>query len=148
MKWCHGHRPKVMKRSFREFHLHNLPIRGVVAALLRYMGRNPEYPRLLLQQLTSGPMPDLVVQRTIRGSLTMLRSLVEEGQRDGSIRPGDPTLMAVSLMSQPAHMSIVMRPLRLIMQIPDDPEALLERMAVHAADFAVRALEAQKETGT
>jgi AcrR family transcriptional regulator len=121
-------------------------IRGVVAALLRHMGRHPEYPRLMLQQLSSTGLPHPVVRRTISGSLGLLRSLVEEGQRDGAIRPGDPTLMAVSLMSQPVHMSVVARPLQEIAGIPGEADALIDRMAEHAADFAVRALEAREET--
>ena len=120
-------------------------IRGVVAALLRHMGRTPAYPRLMLQQLSSHDLPHPVVQRTIREGLGMLRGLVEEGQRDGTIRAGDSTLMAVSLISQPVHMSIVARPLRTVAGLAEDPEALIDRMAVHAADFAVRALAAGEE---
>ena len=122
-------------------------IHAVVAALLLHMGQNPAYPRLVLQQLTSGPMPHPVVQQTMKAGLTMLRSLVEEGQRDGTIRPGDSTFMAVSLLSQPVHMSIVIRPLREILELGDDHSALLERMAAHAAEFAVRALEVREEVG-
>ncbi len=120
-------------------------IRGVVAALLRHMGRNPAYPRLMLQQLSTQDVPHPVVQRTMRQGLGMLQGLVEEGQRDGTIRPGDSRLMAVSLMSQPVHMSIVARPLRIVAGLDEEPEALIDRMAEHAADFAVRAMEAGEE---
>jgi hypothetical protein len=99
----------------------------------------------MLQQLSTHDLPHPVVQGTMRRALGMLRGLVEEGQRDGTIRPGDPTLMAVSLISQPVHMSIVARPLRKVVGLTEDAESLIERMAVHAADFAVRALEAGEE---
>jgi AcrR family transcriptional regulator len=120
-------------------------IREVVAALVLYMGRNPEQPRLMLQEITSVPLLDPVVQRAMRENLGMLQSLVKEGQADGSIRPGDPLLMSLSLISQPVHMSVILHPLRSVLDLQEEPEDLLERMASHAADFAVRALEARKE---
>ena len=121
-------------------------IRRVVAALVRYMGSNPDYPRLLLQQIVASPLPHPVVQSAVRENLLMLQRLVEEGQADGSIREGDPLLMALSLISQPAHMSVVLRPVRHIMEIPEEAEAFLDRLSTHAADFAVRALEAREES--
>jgi AcrR family transcriptional regulator len=120
-------------------------IHRAVEGLLRYLGRNPERPRLLLQEISTSPLPDPLVQRTMKSNLLLLRSLVEEGQRDGSIREGDPLLLALSLLSQPAHMSVVLRPLHRMMRFQEDEGVLLDRLAPHAADFAVRALEVRRE---
>jgi AcrR family transcriptional regulator len=114
----------------------------VVRSMVVHMGQNPGNPRLMLQQLTGSPLPHPAVQSLMKSNLQRLQALIEEGQADGSIRPGDSLLMAVSLLSQPAHMSIVLRPVQSIMDVDEDESQFLARMADHAAEFAVRALEA------
>ena len=66
--------------------------------------------------------------RTILGAVS---GIIAEGQADGSIRAGDPVLMALSLVAQPVYLMLVQAPARhaLGMDLPTD------RLAAHARAF-------------
>lgn len=58
-------------------------------------------PSMMLRELaTDRPLPPPLVQMMQRNMATMA-GLIREGQRDGSIRDGDPGLLALSVMAQP-----------------------------------------------
>jgi len=94
----------------------------VVRAMFQYLQGNPAVPRLLTQQLASiRPLPRPALD-TLRANIGLMASLIAEGQQDGSIRPGDPTLMALSIGSQPIFLNLVRQALREGVEIDqDDP---------------------------
>lgn len=101
-------------------------IEGVVRAFFGYLEENPALPQLMMQQLASSrPMPEAAL-RTLRGNLEILSSLIREGQEDGSIRGGDPRLMALSIGAQPIWLTMARR-------------ALQEGAAIDQADRETRA---------
>jgi AcrR family transcriptional regulator len=72
-------------------------IRGALAHLLD----NPGPPIVLLRELASDrPLPPPIAA-LMRRNLGAVAALIAEGQRDGSIRAGDPALLAITVMSQP-----------------------------------------------
>jgi AcrR family transcriptional regulator len=104
----------------------------VVALFFDYLRERPELPQLMLQETVAGRTPPLGALELLRQVLAALAVLIAEGQAAGRMRAGDPRLLAVSVMSQPLHLSLVSR---LAMEVdPHDPEsrsALLE----HARGF-------------
>lgn len=87
-------------------------IERVVRALFGYLERRPEFPRLLAHHLAgSRPMPDSG-RRTMRANIGLLSLLIAEGQRDGSIREGDPFLLALSVGAQPMFLALMKQALR------------------------------------
>jgi hypothetical protein len=48
----------------------------------------------------------------MRGNLGLLSQLIAEGQQEGSIRSGDPFLMALSVGAQPLFLSLMQQALR------------------------------------
>ncbi len=62
----------------------------VVRAFFSYLDENPDaIPLMMGVMLSSRPLPD-VVARTIAANVHTVSSLIGEGQRDGSVRSGDP----------------------------------------------------------
>lgn len=102
-------------------------LEAVVRAFFAFLYESPDLPRLMLQQLTaSRPMSEKVL-RIMRGNIRLIASLIEEGQRDGSIRAGDPQLMALSIGSQPIWLSLARRQLQAGVAIDqDDPQTRAE----------------------
>jgi AcrR family transcriptional regulator len=83
-----------------------------VHALFQYLRDHPTLPRLITQRLAS-QLPLLEsVRRTMAGNVGHIAALIAEGQQDGTIRDGDPRLMALSIGSQPLFLSLVGRALR------------------------------------
>lgn len=82
-------------------------IDAVIRAYFDYLAENPDLPRLMLQELTSGRTPPPPALEMVRHVLGTLAGLFAEGQRDGSIRPGHPVLLATSVVSQPIYLHLV-----------------------------------------
>jgi AcrR family transcriptional regulator len=120
-------------------------VEALVEALLVHLADTPELPRLMLHELAGGGPPAQAVQVLIQENVRMLAGLIREGQAEGSIRSGDPVLMAMSLVSQPVHLATALRPARVVLGMEESPEDLKNRMARHAAEFARRAVEARED---
>ncbi|MGH7668651.1 MAG: TetR/AcrR family transcriptional regulator [Gemmatimonadaceae bacterium] len=72
-------------------------VRGAMAHLLD----NPGPPIVLLRELASArPLPPPMAA-LMRRNLGAVSSVIVEGQKDGTIRAGDPMMLAVTVMSQP-----------------------------------------------
>src|SRR5262245_45243700 len=70
----------------------------IVRAFFEKFVDHPEMPSLLLRELASGrPLPP-PVQRVVQRNLGSILQVVTEGQRDGTIRAGDPVLLTMSVV--------------------------------------------------
>jgi AcrR family transcriptional regulator len=86
-------------------------IESLVRTFFNHLCENSDLPSLILHELSlSGPVPPPLreVMGRIFGTVTRM---VEEGQRDGTVVRGDPTLLAVSIMSLPAYIMLMRVPL-------------------------------------
>jgi AcrR family transcriptional regulator len=107
----------------------------VVRTFFSYFAEHPEVPRLMLQALASREGPPPTIALHLQPMLGALAELVSEGQRDGSIRPGDPRLLAIAIVSNPLHLNIVRAPLQKVMHIDMDDAAVRERLIENAVQF-------------
>jgi AcrR family transcriptional regulator len=83
-----------------------------VRELFEHLRDHPDLPRFMVQQLASArPMPQTVVD-TLGANHAALVGMIAEGQRDGSVRQGDPRLLALSIVAQPIWMAVVRRALQ------------------------------------
>jgi AcrR family transcriptional regulator len=85
-------------------------IEAAVRAFFEHLRASPEMPRLMLQEVSAGRPPPQAVADIMRATLTLLADLVRMGQKDGSIRSGDPILMSLCTIAQPVYLTLV-RPL-------------------------------------
>jgi AcrR family transcriptional regulator len=115
-------------------------IQTVIRTVGAHLQRNPWAPRVMLRELASArPLPAPMTQAWKRNIGTLMR-LVTAGQQDGSIRPGDPLLLALSIVGQVFFFRISSRIARDVAGIdPADP-ATQARIGDHIADTVRRSL--------
>jgi len=109
-------------------------------AFMDHIWRHPEMPRLILRELASDrPLPEPVA-RVIRRNVESFGRIVSEGQADGTIRPGEPHLIALSVAGQPLFLALAGRAIReAIGTDPGDP-AIRSLIAEHVITNMKRAL--------
>jgi len=76
-------------------------IERAVRSLFAYARLHPEMNGLMLHVLAAAPPLPPPALETIQFNSATMRSLIEEGQREGAIREGNPQLLALSVASQP-----------------------------------------------
>lgn len=122
-------------------------IETVVRAFVDYLRANPDIPRLMLQELALGQGPPRVAGPTIARVHGALAALVREGQADGSIRAGDPALLAIGVLSHPVHLVLIGGALKTVLGLDlEDPDERA-RVLDHVATFARAALAARAGGG-
>jgi AcrR family transcriptional regulator len=120
-------------------------VEGVVRAFFDYLHENPDLPSLLLQLLSSSrPIPPAALQ-TMQANVGLLTSLIAEGQSDGSIRVGDPRLMALSIGAQPIWLVLARRAIQEGAEIDQDDPHTRARVVDSVVDFVRAGLERHSE---
>lgn len=115
-------------------------VEGLMRAIFEHMLSNADVPCLMMHQMTMAgqfPAPGRRAQLEVRG---MLEALIEEGQKDGSIREGDPSLLALSVVAQPIYFALACRPLAEVHGMDLADPSVRDRLVAHALDFARRGL--------
>ena len=115
-------------------------IESGLRAYFEYMHAHPEGPSMMLHELSLNRKIPAPIRESIAPLLALIAGLIQEGQRDGSITAGDPILLTLSTIAQPAYLLIVRRPLREIagLDMLDRPER--ERVLDHLVAFVRRGL--------
>ncbi|MBW3552712.1 MAG: TetR family transcriptional regulator [Gemmatimonadetes bacterium] len=111
------------------------PLARLEAALelfMEYLQERPELPQLMLQETVAGRRPPPRALALLQGILGGLARVIGEGQAAGEIRGGDPRLMAVSVVSQPLHLTVATRVIEGLE--PGDPKTRA-RLLEHARSF-------------
>ncbi len=117
----------------------------IVKAYFEHFRKNPELPRLMLQEISAGRRPPDVVIELIRRVARTIASLYQEGAADGSLREGDPFLTAASVVAQPLYLTLV-GPLFLEVTGWDlrEPDTH-EQVVAHTTSFIRAGLESPRE---
>lgn len=107
-------------------------LEAVVLQFFEYLQERPELPQLMLQEAVAGrtlpPGPLALIRRV----LAAITRLVEEGQAAGRFRSGDARLMAISVVSQPLHLTLAGR---LVVAMDPMDQAVRQRLFEHARAF-------------
>ncbi|MDH3205662.1 MAG: TetR/AcrR family transcriptional regulator [Gemmatimonadota bacterium] len=113
----------------------------IVEAYFEHFQARPDLPHLLLQEVAAGKQPPDVVVDILRGIRETIASLQVEGEADGSVRPGHPTLTALTVVSQPVFLTLVSPLLRVVGPV-DLSEPKARRTALeHTLAFVRAGLE-------
>lgn len=117
----------------------------VVETYFDYLETQPDLPRLLLQEVAAGKTPPEVVVEIIQGVAGTIAGLQREGVEEGSVRPGQPYLTALSVVAQPVFFTLVSPLLHVVAGIDlTDPDT--RRMALeHIKAFAHAGLAPRPE---
>lgn len=118
----------------------------VVDVFFEHLAVHPDVPRLLLQEVAAGRKPPPEVVSIMQRNAANVIGVVEDGWRDGSIRPGEPIFSALSVAAQPIYMT-VMAPLILQVAGIDLRDPTTRRRASEHVQTVVRnGLAATQET--
>ena len=117
----------------------------LIRGMFQHLSENPDMPRFMVQEIVLGDHPSPPIFESIKVVAPILVEIIQEGQSAGTIREGDPVLMALSALSQPIYLSIMPPVLAneefLKAGVPQpglSPED-------HAVEFVLRGLEARQE---
>lgn len=116
-----------------------------IRGMFQHLEENPDMPRFMVQEIVLGDRPSPPVLDTVSVVAPVLIGIIQEGQQVGTIREGDPVLMAMSTLSQPIYLSI-MRPIlgrgEIISNGVPQPRVSSED---HAVEFVLRSLGVREE---
>jgi TetR/AcrR family transcriptional regulator len=121
-------------------------LEAAVRAFFDFLHEKPDVPRLMLQQLTSSRPISEAVLGIMRGNIRVVALLIEEGQKDGSIRAGDPQLMALSIGSQPIWITMARRPLEAGVAIDQEDPRTRAQLVDSVVRFVRAGLTAHPES--
>lgn len=113
----------------------------VVEAYFHHFETYPDLPHLMLQEVAAGKKPPAVVLEILGGLKKTLAGLQVEGAADGSVRPGDPLLTALSVVSQPVYLALVAPLIRTLGPIDLADPATRQRALEHTLAFVRAGLE-------
>jgi len=82
-----------------------------VRRIYAFLKEHPDVPRLVIQVLVRDEPLPAPVQATIRLIMRRFSELIEQGQREGTIRPGPPLFLALAFAGQPMSLAIYRRAL-------------------------------------
>lgn len=114
-------------------------VETIVREFFEHIRRNPDMPAIMVRELASGREIAGPVRQMMGRVLPALAGVIAEGQRDGSIRAGDPVLLAFSTIAQPVHLSVARRAIAAVAGIDQEDEATRTRIVTHVV-ATVRAL--------
>jgi hypothetical protein len=118
---------------------------GIVEAYFDHLAGNPELPHLLLQEVAAGRVPPTVVGEIIREVKGTIAELQRRGVSEGSVRPGDPVLTALSVVAQPVYLSLVTPLLRSVAGVDLGDPPTRRKAIEHVSAFVRRGLDPRNE---
>lgn len=115
-------------------------IAGVVRDVFGYLYEHPELPRIMVQEIASGRRVPPSVIETLMANHGHIAALIAEGQRDGSVRSGDPRLMALSIGAQPMFLNVVRQVLQDALAVNQDDTGVRRAIVDTVVAIAIRGL--------
>jgi AcrR family transcriptional regulator len=132
--------PRILWQSNREV-APLVQIEGVVREFFDHVRMNPDMPALMVREMASGKDVSAPIAAMMKNSLPLLASMIAKGQQDGSIRSGDPTLLALSTLAQPVYLTLTRRALTQVLGLDQEDPAVHARTVEHAVTTIRAALE-------
>ena len=85
---------------------------AVVRSLFEFLLDHPEVPGFMVQHLASSREPPPALRAVLEANVGIIAGIIVDGQQAGTIRNGDPRLLALSIPAQPIWLALVQRVLR------------------------------------
>jgi len=106
-------------------------IEGIIRGALAHLLDNPGSLIVLLRELASDrPLPPPIAA-LMRRNLGAVSAIIAEGQKDGTIRAGDPTLLAITVMSQPFFIRAARRVVSVALGVDPNAAGQQSRITEH-----------------
>lgn len=111
-------------------------VEHIVRAIFRHIGQNPDMPAIMMRELAGGDVA-APVRKVFATLLPLLAGIIEQGQREGAIRRGDPILLALSTIAQPVYLNLARPIVSKVAGVDPQDERVIEH-AVATARAALR----------
>jgi AcrR family transcriptional regulator len=112
---------------------------SVVRIFFDHIRANPDMPAIIVREMASGRPVSGIIATTMSQALGQLSAVIAQGQADGSIRAGDPLLLALSCVAQPIYLNLARRAISAAAGLDQDDPGVYHRVVEHAT-LTVRAL--------
>ena len=120
-------------------------VEAIVRAVLGYMVEHPGAPRMLLRELSSDRPIAPPMARAMKRNIGTLVAAIAAGQQQGSIRPGDPSLLALSVVAQPFFLTVAGPLVRDAFAMDGNDPAVHQRIVEHIVWGVRRFIANQQE---
>jgi len=115
-------------------------VEAVVRAVLRHLAGQPAAPRMLLRELANDrPLPPPMA-RLMKRNVGVLVGLITAGQEEGTIRTGDPLLLALSVVAQPFYVILAGPIIQQALAIDRSDPRIRARLVDHVAQSVRRTI--------
>lgn len=118
-------------------------IEAILRVLFAGLEQQPDLAGLVLRELAATRAVPAPLAENVGRIALILRTLIAEGQAEGSIVAGDPQLLTLSLFAQPFHVLAVRKKLRDVLGLPADETTVFVRVVDNAVAFVRRGLTAE-----
>ena len=97
-------------------------IEAVLHELLRQTAAHPEMPALMVREMASDRPVPAPMASNVRRNAESIGRIIADGQREGTIRPGSPQLLALVVAAQPIFLALASRVIQqAVAADPKDP---------------------------
>lgn len=120
-------------------------LEGVIRAYFDHFADNPDLPQLMLQEIVLAGRPPEAAAPFMRRIFALIIAAIREGQSSGEVRPGDPVMMGMSVVSQPIFPMLARGPIQMMTGMDLHDSHTRERVAAHVVAFARAGLAARPE---
>ena len=118
---------------------------AVVEVYVEHLAEHPEIPRLLILGLLRDGAPPAGALSHMMRIKSALTELILEGQREGTIRAGNPLVHVLGILAQPIYLQIVRSGLRALLPIDIDAPQHRREILEGVQAFVRAGLEARQE---
>jgi len=116
-------------------------IERLVRFFFDHVRRHPEMVPLMVREMASEHELASPIQAMVKHAIPEVAQIVAAGQREGTIRPGDPLLLALSSLAQPVYLNLARKGIAAAAGLdPNDP-AVFDRVVDHCVTTVHAALE-------
>jgi AcrR family transcriptional regulator len=105
-------------------------VERIVRAIFLHIRSNPDMPAIMCRELTYGGEVAAPVKVAFGKALPVLAGVIAAGQQDGSIRAGDPVLLALSTVAQPVYLNLAKPVISAVAGIDPLDERVIEHVVV------------------
>jgi len=123
-------------------------VERAVRAFFDHVAAHPEMVALVVREMASGRKVDTRIVQTMSRALGVLTAIIRDGQQDGSIRQGDPLLLALSTIAQPVYLNLARPALVAAAGLDQDDPATRQRILEHAVATVRAALASPPPAAT
>ena len=114
-----------------------------VRAFFAHIATHPEMPAIMVREMAGGRAIAEPILAMMGTAIPLVAGAIGEGQRNGTIRAGDPLLLTLSTFAQPVYLNLARPALAIVAGLDLADPVSYARVVDHAALAVRRALEAR-----